>query len=70
MRELTYFSANTIAQFDNDYDNMLQFNDLAMNASRRDYGKYRSDEVDTIIRNQFNKITGINFKEATPMKRR
>ena len=70
MRELTYFSANTVAQFDNNYDNMVQFNDLAMSASHRDYGKYTQAEVDTIIRNQFNKITGINFKDATPMKRR
>ena len=70
MRELAYFSANTVAQFDNDYSNMVQFHDLAMNASRRDYGKYSADEVDTIIRNQFNKITGIDFKSATPMKRR
>jgi len=51
MKEMTYFSTNTVAQFDNNYDNMLQFNDLVMNASRRDYGKYSKDEVDTIIRN-------------------
>lgn len=70
MRDITCFSANTVANFDNDYNNMLQFNDLVMNASRRDYGKYTKDEVDTIIRNQFDKITGINFKTATPMKRR
>lgn len=51
MKDMTYFSANTVAQFDNNYDNMLQFNDLVMNASHRDYGKYSADEVDTIIRN-------------------
>lgn len=70
MRDITCFSANTVANFDNNYENMLQFNDLVMNAARHEYGKYTKDEVDTIIRNQFNKIIGIDFKNATPMKRR
>lgn len=51
MRDITCFSANTVANFDNNYENMLQFNDLVMNASRHEYGKYTKDEVDTIIRN-------------------
>ena len=33
MREITYFSANVVAQFDNKYDNMLEFNSLMMDAS-------------------------------------
>lgn len=48
----------------------MVFHDLVMDASHGKFGKYTKDEVDVIIRNQFDKITGINFKEATPMKRR
>ena len=53
MRDLTYFSANTVAQFDNNYENMLQFNDLMMDASHGNYGKYSKEDVSTMIRNQF-----------------
>ncbi len=70
MRDITYFSANTIAQFDSNYDNMLQFNEVALDASHGVYDKYSKEETSTIIRNQFDRIMGINFKEATPMKRR
>ena len=70
MRDITCFSANTVAQFENNYDNMLQFNELALNASHDVFDKYSKEETSTIIRNQFNKILGIDFKTATPMKRR
>lgn len=70
MREITYFSANTVAQFDNNYDNMLQFNGIVLDASHGLFEKYSKEETNTIIRNQFNRIMGIDFKLATPMKRR
>lgn len=70
MREITYFSANTLAQFDNSYDNMVEFNGLMMDANNGVYTKYSKEDTSTIIRNQFNKILGINFKEAKPMQRR
>ena len=70
MREITYFSANTLAQFDNKYDNMLVFNSLMMDASNNIFKNYSKEETQTILRNQFDKILGLNFKEANSMKRR
>lgn len=70
MRDITCFSANTVAQFENDYDNMLQFNGVLLDASSKVYSNYSKEESDTIIRNQFDKILNIDFKNATPMKRR
>ena len=70
MRDITCFSANVLANFENNYDNMLAFNSLMMDASRGVYEKYSKEETSTILRNQFDKILGLNFKAATPMKRR
>jgi hypothetical protein len=70
MRDITCFSANTLAQFENNYDNMLQFNELMLNASHGVYTNYSKEETDTMIRNQADKILGINWATATPMKRR
>lgn len=70
MRDIACFSNNVVAQFDNKYENMVQFNDLMMDASHKVYSDYSKDDVDKIIRNQFNKILGINYKDASPMKRR
>ena len=70
MRDITCFSANTVAQFENNYDNMLQFNEVALDASHGVFDKYSKEDTNTIIRNQFNKILGIDFKLANPMKRR
>lgn len=71
MRDITCFSANTVAQFEGNYDNMLQFNSLLLDASRGVYDKYSKEETDVIIRNQFNRIMGVaDFKALTPMKRR
>ena len=70
MRDITCFSANVVAQFDNSYDNMLEFNSVVMDASHGVYTKYSKEETDTIIRNQFDKIMNIDFKNATAMKRR
>lgn len=70
MRQLVNFSANVAAQFENNYDNMLQFNELVLNASRGVYNKYSKEETNTVIRNMFNKVLGINFKTATPRDQR
>lgn len=70
MKDITCFSANVIGKFENNYDNMLQFNEVMMDASHRTYTKYSKEETDKIIRNQFDSILGIDFKNAKPMKRR
>ena len=70
MKDITCFSANVLAQFDNKYDNMLEFNSLMMDASNSVYEKYSKEDTQTILRKQFDKILGLNFKEANSMKRR
>jgi len=70
MRDITAFSANVVANFDNNYENMLMFNDLQMDAMNRNYTKYTAAETGEIIRNQYNKILGVDFKNATRMQRR
>lgn len=70
MRDITCFTANVVTKFDNNYDNMLLFNNLMLDASHGVYANYTKDETDTMIRNQFDKILNIDFKNATPMKRR
>lgn len=70
MRDIMNFSAHTVAQFDGSYDNMLQFNELLLSASRREYTTYTKEETDKMIRTQFDRVLGIDFKNATPMKRR
>ena len=70
MRDITTFSANVVANFDNNYDNMLQFNELLLNTSHGVHTQYSKEEANTIIRNQIDKIMGINWSTATPMKRR
>lgn len=70
MRDITCFSANTLAQFENNYDNMLQFNELLVNTSNGVHTTYSVEEANTMIRNQADKILGINWATATPTKRR
>ena len=69
MRNVTCFNANTLAQFDNKYDNMIQFNQLILDTSRKIYDKYSKDEANKIIRTQFDRVLGITFKLAKPMER-
>lgn len=70
MRDIAQFSLNVVSNFDNNYDNMLAFNSLAIDAANGVFEKYNHDETQQIIRNQINRIFHIDFKEATPMKRR
>lgn len=69
MRDIAQFSTNVTANFENNYDNMVEFNALALDAAHGVFDKYSHDETQTILRKQFNNIFHINFKEATPMKR-
>ena len=64
MKDITCFSANTLAQFDNKYENIVTFNSLMMDAGNNVYDKYSKEDTQTIIRNQFDKILGLNFREA------
>ncbi|MFR7913754.1 hypothetical protein [Eubacterium ramulus] len=45
MRDITCFSANTLAQFDNKYENIVEFTSLAMDASHRVYDKYSKEDT-------------------------
>lgn len=70
MRDLTLFSKNVMAHFDNNYDNVKDFCNLALDASRGVFVKYSKDETQSILRNQIDNILGIDFKNARPMQRR
>ena len=70
MKDITCFSANVVANFDNNYENMVVFNDLMLNASNNVYDKYSKEDTTKIIREQFNKILGINYLNANRMERR
>ena len=70
MKDITCFSSNVVANFDNKYENMVVFNDLMMDASNNVYDKYSKSETSEIIRTQFNKILGIDYKNANRMERR
>lgn len=70
MKSIANFSAHTLAQFDNNYDNVLTFGALMMDAAHGVYDKYSKEDTQTILRKQFDKVLGINFKTATKMQRR
>lgn len=70
MKDITCFSANVVANFDNSYDNMLEFNELLLNTAHNVYEKYTKEEANKIIRTQFDRIMGGNYAQMTPMQRR
>lgn len=70
MRDIACFSAHTVAQFDNKYENMLAFESVMMDASHGVFTQYSKEDTQTILRNQFDKVLGINFKTANRMQRR
>lgn len=70
MKDITCFSANTLAQFDNNYENIVAFSELMMDANHGIYEKYNKEQTQEMIRNQFDAILGINFKTANSMQRR
>ena len=70
MKDITCFSANTLAKFENNYDNIVAFNELMVNANNGVFEKYSKEQTQEMIRTQFNSILGIDFKNAKPMARR
>ena len=70
MKDIACFSNNVIKCFDNKYENMVVFNDLMMDASHGVYDKYSKGDTNDIIRNQFNKLFGIDYRNATVTQRR
>lgn len=70
MRDITAFSANVVASFDNNYDNMLTFDEHLTNTANRNFVQYSASESNDIIRNQFNKVLGIDFAKANRTQRR
>ena len=70
MRDITYFSAETVAKFNNSYDNMLQFNEVMLDGAHKVYNKYNKEETNKIIREQFNNVLGIDYKNADKKARR
>ena len=70
MKDMTCFSANTLAKFENSYDNIKAFNELMVNANNGVFEKYSKEQTQDMIRTQFDAILGIDFKNAKPMARR
>ena len=70
MANLMSFSANVINAFENNNDNYVKFDNLMMDASHGVYTEYSKEQVSEIIRNQFDRIMGINYKEASRKERR
>ena len=69
MRDVN-FSNNVLACFDNSFDNIAVFNDLMMDAANGIYDKYNKAQTNEIIRNQFDKVLGINYRQASVTQRR
>lgn len=56
--------------FENDQSNADKITSIMLDASNGVYEEYSKKEVGTLVRNLFDKISGFDFKTATPMKRR
>lgn len=70
MRKFTQFSTSAMGAFEGIEENAIEFNQLLLNTSNGIYGDFSKEETNQIIRTQFDKIFGIDWKTATPMKRR
>lgn len=64
MPKFLNFSNNVIASFDNEEKNYVVFANLMQNAANGIYTDYSKEETSEIIRNQFDKILGIDSKTA------
>ena len=64
MANLMSFSANVINAFEGKNENYVKFDNLMMDASNGIYTEYSKEQVSEIIRNQFDRIMGINYKEV------
>ena len=51
-------------------ENADKITSIMLDASHGIYEEYSKDETNKIIRNLFNKISGFDFKTASPMQRR
>lgn len=70
MKNLMTYSAYMIDKFDNDVKNIDEFQSLLNDAAHGVYVKYSHDEANEMFRTQFDRILGINYKQATPQQRR
>lgn len=66
MTKFMTFSDNIIKSFDSKEENYVAFNSLMTDAANGIYNNYSKEETQTIIRNQFDKILGIDSKTASP----
>ena len=65
MPKFLNFSNNVIKSFDNEEKNYLVFATLMTNTANGVYTEYNKEEANEIIRNQFDKILGIDSKTAS-----
>lgn len=70
MKNFMNFDAHAQSIFEGDESNALAFNSLLINAGNGIYEDYSAQETNQIIRNTFDKLFGIDWQTATPMKRR
>lgn len=70
MRDIMYFSADVAAKFDNKNENLLKFNEVMLDTANGVHTTYSKEDANAMIREQFNQVLGINFKEATDKERR
>ena len=59
------FSDNIIKSFDNKEENYVAFNNLMSDAAHGIFTNYSKEETQTILRNQFDKVLGIDSKSAS-----
>lgn len=64
MPKFLNFSNNVINSFDNKEENYVAFANLMSNAANGIYTNYSKEETNEILRNQFEKIMGIDAKTA------
>ena len=70
MPRLMTYSAHMLNSFKNDVNNIVAFQSLLMQAANRNYSQYPHDEMNEMIRTQFNQVLGIDFRTASNMERR
>lgn len=72
MKNIMFYSDRVKAVFDNNPDNILAFEQLALDASKRKYTQYSAEETNQMIRCQLTSILGVDFadKNVTQTERR
>lgn len=69
-RNFLDFSNKVQVSFDNNAENMEKFVLLMKNASNHVYAEFNEKDTQGMIREQFNKILGIDYAKASKMERR